>query len=171
MNDEGKLVNARAGAQQLVSLLDESDTFSFLPFNNESTWVVQNARLADARPAVLEKLGNVFAGGGTALYDSLAAAYDFQLQKTKANTGRISAIVVLTDGADTHSKLALNDLLARIRGGSEGEGGGIRIFTIGYGQDAEKKVLEGIAEASQARFYAGTPENIRTVFREISTFF
>ena len=32
-------------------------------------------------------------------------------------------------------------------------------------------VKEKIADATQARFYQGNPGNIRTVFREISTFF
>jgi Ca-activated chloride channel family protein len=45
------------------------------------------------------------------------------------------------------------------------------VFTIGYGREANQDVLRAIADATQARFYAGTPANIRTVFRDISTFF
>ena len=47
----------------------------------------------------------------------------------------------------------------------------IRVFTIGYGKDAVKDVLKSIADATQAKFYEGNPENIQSVFREISTFF
>lgn len=77
--------------------------------------------------------------------------------------------MVLTDGADTKSQIALEDLLDQIRFDNEGKT--IRVFTIGYGPDARKDVLEAIADATQAKFYAGTPENIRSVFKEISTFF
>jgi Ca-activated chloride channel family protein len=47
----------------------------------------------------------------------------------------------------------------------------IRVFTIAYGKDAVKEVLKSIADATQAKFYEGTPENIASVFKEISTFF
>ena len=47
----------------------------------------------------------------------------------------------------------------------------MRIFTIGYGSDAAPDVLGRIAEATQAKYFTGTPENIREVFKEISTFF
>ncbi len=52
-----------------------------------------------------------------------------------------------------------------------GESQGVRVFTIGYGKEARKDVLKAIADATRARFYEGTPANIRTVFRDISTFF
>jgi Ca-activated chloride channel homolog len=169
MNDEQKLIHARDGAQQLVALLDAEDTFSFLPFNNELAWAARNVSLANARQAVSDRIGGVFASGGTALYDAIASAYNFEEEKARKDRGRISAVVVLTDGEDTDSQMRLADLLAKIRG--DAERGGVRVFTIGYGRDANRKVLESIAEASQARFYEGTPENIRSVFREISTFF
>jgi len=169
MNDEHKLENAKAGAQQLIDLLDPEDTFSFLPFNNELTWAFQDLALKDARERARATLGGVFASGGTALYDAIAAAHDYQRQLAAKEPGRISAIVVLTDGADTDSKLKLHDLLNQLRGGSEARS--IPVFTIGYGRDANRQVLEQIATATGARFYVGTPENIRSVFREISTFF
>jgi Ca-activated chloride channel family protein len=65
--------------------------------------------------------------------------------------------------------MSLDTLLQRIRYDSEGPG--IRVFTIGYGSDAKADVLEKIADITQGRYYAGKPENIRAVFKEISTFF
>jgi hypothetical protein len=47
----------------------------------------------------------------------------------------------------------------------------IRVFTIAYGDDAKKDILTQIADATQAKFYAGNQQNIRQVLREISTFF
>jgi Ca-activated chloride channel homolog len=76
---------------------------------------------------------------------------------------------VLSDGADRDSSLRLETLLPRIRFDSENRA--IRVYTIGYGSDARTDVLEKIAEVTQGRYYAGKPENIRDVFKEISTFF
>jgi Ca-activated chloride channel family protein len=169
MNEEHKLENAKAGAEELINLLDADDTFSFLPFNNRLDWAFQNVPLKDARDRARSTLNGVFASGGTALYEAIAEAYAFQRQLADKQPGRISAVVVLTDGEDTDSSLKLPELLARIRGGSESRT--IPVFTIGYGRDANRQVLEQIATTTGARFYEGTPANIRSVFREISTFF
>jgi Ca-activated chloride channel homolog len=170
MNDEQRMENAKAGAEQLVELLDDEDTFSLLPFNNTPAWALREVRLGDERQTVQQTLRGIFADGGTALYDSIAAAYDQKLQEIRGNPGRIAAIVVLTDGEDTDSDLKLDALLQKIRSrGSESRG--VRVFTIGYGGSSKKAVLQAIADATQARFYEGNAANIRTVFREISTFF
>ena len=53
----------------------------------------------------------------------------------------------------------------------DSEKNNVRIFTIGYGQGANKKVLQSISDATQAKSYEGTNENIDAVFKDISTFF
>ena len=167
MKDEGKMEAARAGAEQLVAMLDDQDSFSLLPFNDRMAWAVQGAAMSQAREGTIRTISGLFAAQGTALYDAVAMAYDDLARRRDPR--RISAIVVLSDGDDTDSRLELRELLDRIR--ADSEGGGARVFTIGYGSGARKDVLEKIAEATRGRFYEGTTANIRTVFREISTFF
>jgi len=75
----------------------------------------------------------------------------------------------LTDGADTESKLPLAQLMQHIQ--YDGETHTIHVFTIAYGRDAKKDVLKQIADATQAKSYEGTPQNIVDVFKDISTFF
>ncbi|HEV8578116.1 MAG TPA: VWA domain-containing protein [Thermoanaerobaculia bacterium] len=169
MREEARMENAKAGAQQFVELLDGEDSFSFLAFNAQPTWVVEGAKLGEARSQVLQTLGGIFPDGGTALYDAIAVAYARKLEELRRDPGKIAAIVVLTDGEDTDSQLTLESLLRRIRAG--GESRGVRVFTIGYGGSSQKDVLQSVADATQARHYEGNPSNIRTVFREISTFF
>jgi len=43
--------------------------------------------------------------------------------------------------------------------------------TIAYGSDADVGVLTGIANASGGQEYAGTPQNIKQVYLDISQFF
>ena len=109
----------------------------------------------------------MIAEGGTRLYDSVDAAYQYLLDSPRPD--RISAVVVLTDGQDNQSRIQLAQLLGKIR--SDEERRPIRVFTIGYGSDADDKVLQGIAGATQAKYFKGTPQNIREVFKEIATFF
>lgn len=168
MNEEGKIQNAREGAKQLVQLLDDGDTFSFLPFSSELHWAQRNASVKDERAKLLSQIDSLFAGGGTALYDSIDSAYQ-QLASAGPGDGKIQAVVVLTDGEDTLSRMKLPELMQRIQ--YNGETRAIHIFTIAYGKDARKDILQKIADATQAKFYEGTPQNIVEVFRDISTFF
>ena len=171
MNSEGgqRIANAKVGARQLVEALDGADRFSLLVFSDTPRWVGAPALLSESRPAALQVVQSLFADGGTALYDAVDAAYQQLSADQASHRDRISAVVVLSDGEDTDSKTSLFTLLDRIR--FDGESRTIRVFTIAYGKDAKKDVLQQIAEATQARSFEGKPENIRAVFRDISTFF
>lgn len=167
MEDQNKIANARLGSLQLLSMLDGEDTFSLLPFSNSSVWSAKGLSLKAGREAISTTIRGLFPSGGTALYDSVDKGYQYAVQNQQPN--RISAVVVLTDGADTDSRLSFQELLKHIR--FDNEKRSVRMFTIGYGSDAQKDVLKQIADSTQARFYEGTPDNIRSVFQEISTFF
>jgi Ca-activated chloride channel family protein len=168
MNQEHKIQNAREGAKQLVQLLDDGDTFSFLPFSSEPHWALRNAIVKEERAKLISQIDALFAEGGTALYDSIDSAYQ-QLASAGTEGSKIQAVVVLTDGDDTQSRMKLDELMQHIQ--YNGESRAIHIFTIAYGKDARKDILQKIADATQAKFYQGTPQNIVEVFRDISTFF
>jgi Ca-activated chloride channel family protein len=168
MNEDSKIQNAREGAKQLVQLLDDGDTLSFLPFSSELHWAQRNASVKEERPRLNTQIDSLFAGGGTALYQAIDAAYQ-QLAMAPPGDSKIQAVVVLTDGEDTQSRMKLEELMERIR--YNGETRAIHIFTIAYGKDARKDILQKIADSTQAKFYEGTPQNIVGVFRDISTFF
>jgi len=168
MSEENKMTNAKVGARQLVQMLDDGDTFSFLPFSSELHWAGQDIPVKDGRQHALQQIDSLFAEGGTALYDSIDSAYQ-HLASAPNPDAKIQSVVVLTDGADTQSKLKFNDLMERIQ--YNGETRPIHVFTIAYGRDARKDILQKVADATQAKFYEGTPQNIVDVFRDISTFF
>ncbi len=169
MNDNGRMVSARTGAQEFVKMLGDEDTFRLLPFNSTVMASAPAAPLGNIRAQSMSAVGSLIPGGGTALYDAINSAFNEQMANRSANTDKISAIVVLTDGADTDSATKLQTLLEHIR--YDGEKQTIRIFTIGYDSGAQQDVLKKIADATQAKFYEGKPQNIREVFRDISTFF
>jgi Ca-activated chloride channel family protein len=161
-----KLDNAKQGALQLVEMLGVHDQLSLLPFNNTVAWAQKDLVMPADRGTAVQTVNSYFAAGGTAAFDAIAEA-NRHLQNAKSD--RISAIVVLTDGEDTDSRLKLPQLLDQIR--SDNESKNVRIFTIGYGAASNASILEEIAEATEAKSFKGTPQNIREVFKEISTFF
>lgn len=162
-----RIANAKDGAKQFVALLSEYDRLSMLPFSNRPKFTLQNISLKQDREKVLASIDSLFAEGGTALYDAIAMGFDQLAAGSSENN--IQAVVVLTDGEDNESRLKLEQLMEKIRFDSEQRT--VRIFTIGYGNEANGKILSGIANQAQGKYFQGTPENIRAIFKEISTFF
>jgi Ca-activated chloride channel family protein len=171
MNSEGgaRIANAKAGAQQLAETLADADRFSLMVFNQTPHWLLEGQTLKDTRSQAVSTIQSVLAEGGTAMYDAIDMAFQRLAEERKTQADKISALVVLSDGEDSHSQMKLDTLLDRIR--FDGEDRVVRVFTIAYGKDAKRDVLQRIADATQAKSYEGNPQNIRTVFREISTFF
>lgn len=169
MNENRRIDNARLGAKELIDLLSDADSFRLMAFNEKVFPSAPAAQLGKSRSKVLRDSASLVASGGTALYDAISTAYQDQLAVAQQHPDEISAIVVLTDGADANSSLKLDGLLRQIR--FDNETHNIRVFTIGYDSGGQKEALQKISDATQARFFDGKPENIRAVFKEISTFF
>jgi len=106
---------------------------------------------------------------GTPLYDSISLSYDYMTEQ--AETGRINAIVVLSDGADEGSDMSLNSLLTKLQASNDVEGGQnnqVRIFTIAYGEGANKEELQKISDATGGQMFdASDPERIEEVFESV----
>lgn len=105
---------------------------------------------------------------GTPLYDAIDLSYEYM--KKHAETGRINAIVVLSDGADTDSKASVNSLIQKIKK-DNGEGGNskqVKIFAIGFDGGADMDALNKIAKASGGQVFDATnPENLEAVFKSV----
>ena len=162
-----KIENAKAGATQLIQALGDEDLLSFMPFNHETPWAAKGLKMETDRPRAVRLVQSCFADGGTSLYDAVSQAHRYLMQNPTPD--RISAMVVLSDGADETSRMTLPQLLQQIR--SDSETRAVRVFTIGYGDEAREDVLGEIAEKTKARFFHGNPQTIREVFKEIATFF
>jgi Ca-activated chloride channel family protein len=163
-----KISAARTSLQQFIDLLDDRDRLQITLFNDRVTTMTPLTALSESRDDVRRRVGGIVETGGTALYDSVAQAYaDLQ---ANADPKHIRAIVVLTDGEDTASSTELQTLLQQIGRSQEG-GASIKVFTIAFGDDADSSVLQQIAEATGARSYTSSPENISRIYGEIATFF
>ncbi len=168
MSEENRIVNARKSAIAFLEMMGEQDTLSLMTFNNKLTWIVKNANIGAQREAIRGQLNALIAQGGTALYDATQTAYQELI--AHPHPDKISAVVVLSDGADTNSRYVdFNQLIKNINFDSESRP--VRIFTIGYGKNADMRILGDIANTSQAKSYAGDNQNILSVFKEIATFF
>ncbi|SEG52098.1 Ca-activated chloride channel family protein [Thermomonospora echinospora] len=103
-------------------------------------------------------------GGGTGLYNTTAEAH---AKMTAAREGgSINAVVVMTDGKNERpGGIDLETLIGRLGAGQEER---VRVFTIGYGKDADQDVLRRIAEATEGASYdSSDPNTIGDIFTEV----
>lgn len=164
-----KITTARASLMQFIQKLDDRDRLQIDLFNNYAFTLTPLSPLGEKRQEVLDGISGIFEQGNTSLYDATLGAYQTLL--TEGNPNHIRAIVILSDGQDTASSATLQQVIEEISA-TEGEGGNaIKIFTIGFGSDADKEILEAIANPSGGRQYDSSPENIQKIYDEIATFF
>lgn len=187
MRQAQKIVNARQGVLKALSLMEDADYLSLLTFNDQLDWsnpAIKGIQLEKGRKAIENQIKTLFAGGDTALYNAIAEAYHYL--QTNPKPDLIAAVIVLSDGREASDsvetiavsadgqktqaeKVTLEKLLEQVKFNSESKA--IRIYTIAYGADADKTILQKIATISEGEFIEGTPENIEALFYKLFTTF
>jgi Ca-activated chloride channel homolog len=116
------------------------------------------------RAQLSERIDGLQPGGGTGLYDTGLAAYQFV--KDRAAPDDINAVVLLTDGRNEDDGISVDNLLSQVR--TEEGARSVRLFTIGYGQDADLDTLRRISETTNAAAYdSSDPTSIDQVFTAV----
>jgi len=164
-----KITTARSSLIQFIQKLDDRDRLRIDLFSSDITTLTPLTSLGDKRQQVIASVSGIFEQGNTSLYDAVLQAYQ-DMQK-EGDPKHIRAIVVLTDGQDTNSSATLDQVVATIKS-TESEGGNaIKIFTIAFGSDADKQVLQDIADPSGGKEYDSSPQTIQSIYDDIATFF
>lgn len=141
-----KLELAKEAAARSVELLREGDTLGFIAFDDRPWEIIETGELTDKEEAVNQIL-SVPAGGGTEIYTSLEMAFQ-NLQDLKLQRKHI---ILLTDGQSATQ----NDYQALIEEGLEHN---TTLSTVSIGQDADRNLLELLAELGAGRYYDVTDE-------------
>ena len=170
MNDEGRLQSAKDGLQTFLRAVAPQDRVGLTIFNDAITPLAPIRPIRNNRAKLRGLVTGLIADGGTAIYDAADAGVA-QVSKL-ADTSRINAVVLLTDGEDTDSAKTIEAVVRQLdtQGDSSRR---VRVFTIAYsaGAAGAAENLERIADASGAKPYVGTTDDIETVYRSISSFF
>jgi len=136
-----KLEYAKEAAARSVEMLREGDTLGFIAFDDRPWEIIETAPLNDQKTAI-ENILSVGTGGGTEIYTSLALAYE-KLSPLKLQRKHI---ILLTDGQSATS----NDYQTLIE---DGKNNLITVSTVAVGQDADRALLESLAEMGGGSFY------------------
>jgi Ca-activated chloride channel family protein len=155
-----KLPSAQRSLQAYLAQTGPRDVLGLIDFDSSvGEPVVVRGGPADAAKAMTFVSG-LKAEGGTSLYDAVEAGRNW-LRRTR-RPDEILAVVVLTDGNDSGSKLSLQALEAELRRSGFASDDRIGVFTIGYGSSGEYNAdaLRRIAESNGGVFVEGTPDSI-----------
>jgi Ca-activated chloride channel family protein len=136
MADDGKLGLSRGSIEAFLNSLDARDRFEIITFNVTPTTLFNKLREvgAESRAQAGTFLGSQAARGGTVLRPAIEAAYRY------AQNDRTLNVVILSDGMTEQGERAtLLDM-------SRTKPAGARIFCVGVGNDANRPLLEQLAE-------------------------
>jgi Ca-activated chloride channel family protein len=169
MGDEGKLDQARRGLLVFLRQLSPRDRVGLVTFNDQIFPLVPVRPFAQNAGPLRDAIGELIPGGQTAVYD--ATQDGLRRVQELRDPSRINAVVVLTDGEDTSSKLDFDAVRDALTAQSRSEGAAVRVYTIAYGSSANSGELDALGAASGGKGFKGDTGDIESVYRSISSFF
>ncbi|MBW4698121.1 MAG: VWA domain-containing protein [Aphanocapsa lilacina HA4352-LM1] len=166
-----KLPTVQQTLQNYVASLGPKEKVVLIDFDSD----IQAPVLVDASPTGRERaerfIADLQAQGGTALYDAALYARDWLRQNRQA--GAIHAVVVLTDGQDSASRIDLERLRAELQTSGFSTDERVAFFTVGYGKEGEfnPQALKAIAEYNGGYYLQGDPGTIRRLMADLQVEF
>nr|WP_246281379.1 VWA domain-containing protein [Saccharibacillus qingshengii] len=136
-----KIELAKEAAMRTVELMRAKDTVGVVAFDDAPWWVVEPKKLTD-KEDVLQQIQSIPSGGGTNIYPAMASAGE-AIQKIDAQRKHI---ILLTDGQSAGGG-NYDELLAEL-----GEDN-VTASSVAVGSDADRGLLQRIAELGKGRFY------------------
>ena len=161
-----KIEQVRRSAIAFVEQMGERDRLSVIIFDDVPRILVPNSLVAGNRQAIINAINTITAGGGTSLFDSIAFAAE-DLKKT-GRSDAVNAMVVLTDGMNTVSNRfdRPSDAFSQVVLAANAS-----VYTIAYGEDADRATMSNIALATNGIAYTGDISTIADIYAEISAAF
>jgi secreted protein with Ig-like and vWFA domain len=160
-----KIDNVRDAAIQFVQQMGDDDTITIVAFSDSLPVIVNHEQVGLAEDQIIEAIDDLVAAGDTALYDAIGLGSSIIADTTTAET--TNALVVLTDGMDTFSyRYTFDQTLMDMAAGND-----TTVFTIAYGEDADRDVLSQLAYGANGNFFLGDEASIAAIYDELSAAF
>jgi Ca-activated chloride channel family protein len=165
-----KIKQAVESSVNFVERLDPDDEVYVMTFSYDVILLPQGGSAGEVGEDLARTLLGLFAEGNTPLYDAVCEANEFmnQLKADHDASGerRLYGIVLLSDGDDTSSDRTANQMFGCLPSGEDVEG--TKIFTIGYGEDADTDLMLRIANRTNGLSFTADPGTIDRIYNSIS---
>ncbi|MEM7726555.1 MAG: extracellular solute-binding protein [Cyanobacteria bacterium P01_A01_bin.45] len=166
-----KLPAVQNTLQTYINNLGPKEQIALIDFDSQ----VREPVIVDGTPAGKDKglqfISSLRADGGTALYDATLNARNWLQQNLRKDA--INAVLVLTDGEDSGSRISLQQLGQELQKSGFSSDQRIGIFTVGYGKEGEfsPDVLKQMAESNGGYYSKGDPETISRLMANLQVEF
>lgn len=142
-----KMRRLQEGAKYVLGYLREDDILTIVEFNSSASVILEATRFGDVgRDAVVEKIDNIEAGGGTDIYGGLDCAAE-QLEELPAAENTARRILLLSDGKDNRREP--EDFARQARNIDEK---GIRIRSGGLGDDYNEETIRTLGTEARGQW-------------------
>ncbi|MDH5491342.1 MAG: VWA domain-containing protein [Myxococcales bacterium] len=144
-----KIQNAQMAAASMLESLQEGDIVSLYAFSSGVTELAPPTVLNSAsRRGLLQRVRELYAGGGTNMWDGMQVAYSRMGQAPSSHP--IRRIVVISDG---QANIGPSDPASFGQLAANGTEFGAQISAIGVGLDYDERLLGTLAVRSAGRMY------------------
>ncbi len=142
--------NAKKAAIALVDRLEPTDDFSMVTFSTSAQVLVVDGAIGPRKTAVLGKIAEVKADGGTNISAGLDLGYA-QAATPTISPDAVKIVMLLSDGhanAGDTSRLGLEKRAAKAF-----EANAVQTSTFGLGEDFDASLMSGIADHGAGAYY------------------
>ncbi len=147
MGSYDKIENAKRGAMDIVSRLNQDDIFSLIVYDSQPRVLIPAQRVKDT-DYLIGLIQDIEAGGSTALYGGVSFG-GAQVRKNLSSR-YINRIILLSDGLANVGPQTTEEV---VRLGRSLSAEGITVSTIGLGLDYNEELMTGLARESDANHY------------------
>ena len=145
MASDGRIDKVKRGLGQMIDGLQDGDRMAIVSFADTATVIAPLAALD--RTALHADVSGILPGGGTNIYDGLAAGFNLLPAPT---VDREQRVIFLSDGQATVGDTNQDDIFAL---SDSYITSGIGLTTIGVGADFDLALMRGLAEHGAGNFY------------------
>ncbi len=166
-----KLPAVQNTLRNYIQSLGPKEQIAVIDFDSEIRTPVEVNGTPQGQASGMQFIGSLEADGGTRLYDSALQARNWLEKNLRKDA--INAVVILTDGDDSESKINLQQLRKELEKSNFNSDKRIAFFTVGYGNEGEfnPEVLKQIAELNGGYYRKGNPETISTLMADLQVEF
>jgi len=154
-----------------IQNLGPKERIALISFNSEINQPIVIEGNEQGKKVGIQFISNLRAEGGTRLYDSSLYARNWLSQNLRRDA--INAVLILTDGEDSGSKISLDRLAQELQKSGFESAERIAFFTIGYGREGEfnPEALQKIAQLNGGYYRQGEPETIANLMADLQVEF
>ena len=166
-----KLPSVQNTLKTYVDGLGPKDQVALIDFDSNIRQPVLVDGTPEGKSRGLQFISGLRADGGTRLYDSALAARNWLSANLRAES--INAVLILTDGEDSESKITLDQLDQELSRSGFSSDQRIAFFTVGYGKEGEfnPQALEQIAQLNGGYYRKGDPATIAQLMADLQVEF